>query len=284
MLSASYARINTVSEEYAAELLGECDAELAGGLGRAYRERRVPFTGITNGVDGAAWDPRHPERTGLPSAFDPGSGDLEGKRRCRQALVARLGPRTAVEHPDQPLFAFVSRLTGQKGVDVLQAAIRVLARDGDCPPFVVLGTGDAAAEGMMHALVRDLGGRFAFVAAWNPSLADLIYAAADFLVVPSAYEPCGLADFHGQVVGAVPLVHAVGGLRKVRDGETGYTYGNQDPSTLAAAVRRCVRIHREEPVALDAVRRRAFREIFDRHTWDRVHREGYLPLYQAAGA
>jgi starch synthase len=169
-------------------------------------------------------------------------------------------------------------------VDVLQAAIRVLARDGDCPPFVVLGTGDAAAEGMMHALVRDLGGRFAFVAAWNPSLADLIYAAADFLVLPSAYEPCGLADFHGQVVGAVPLVHAVGGLRKVRDGETGYSYGNQDPSTLAAAVRRCVRIHREEPSALDAVRRRAFREIFDRHTWDRVHREGYLPLYQAAGA
>jgi starch synthase len=284
LLSTSYARINTVSEEYAAELLGERDAELAGGLGRAYRERDVPFTGITNGVDGAAWDPRHPERTGLPSAFDPGSGDLEGKRRCREALVARLGPRAAVEHPDRPLFAFVSRLTGQKGVDVLQAAIRVLARDGDCPPFAVLGTGDAAAEGMMQALVRDLGGRFAFVAAWDPSLADLIYAAADFLVLPSVYEPCGLADFHGQVVGAVPLVHAVGGLRKVRDCETGYSYGNQDPSTLAAAVRRCVRIHREEPAALDAVRRRAFREIFDRHTWDRVHREGYLPLYRAAGA
>jgi starch synthase len=284
LLSPSYARINTVSEEYAAELLGERDAELAGGLGRAYRERGVPFTGITNGVDGEAWDPRHPERTGLPSGFDPGSGNLEGKRRCREDLVARLGPRAASEHPDQPLFAFVGRLTGQKGVDVLQAAIRVLARDGDCPPFVMLGTGDASTEGMMAALVRDLGGRFAFVDAWNPSLADLIYAAADFLVLPSVYEPCGLADFHGQVVGAVPLVHAVGGLRKVRDGETGYSYGNQDPATLADAIRRCVRIHREEPAALAAVRRRAFHEIFDRHTWDRVHREGYLPLYRAAGA
>jgi starch synthase len=284
LLSASYARVNTVSEEYAAELLDERDAELAGGLGREFRERGVPFTGITNGVDGEAWDPRHPERTGLPSAFDPGSGDLEGKRRCRETLVARLGPRAAAEHPEQPLFAFVGRLTGQKGVDMLQAAIRMLARDGDCPPFVMLGTGEAAAEGTMHALMRDFGGRFAFAAAWDPTLADLIYAAADFLVLPSVYEPCGLADFHGQVVGAVPLVHAVGGLRKVRDGETGYSYGNQDPATLASAVRRCARIHREEPMALDAVRRRAFREIFDRHTWDRVHREGYLPLYRAAGA
>jgi starch synthase len=284
LLAASYARINTVSEEYAAELLAERDAELSGGLGRAYRERGVPFTGITNGVDGEAWDPRHAERTGLPSAFDPGSGDLEGKHRCREALAARIGPRAAGAHPEQPLFAFIGRLTGQKGVDVLQAAIRVLAQAGDVPPFVMLGTGDPAAEGTMHALARDLRDRFVFAAAWDPSLADLIYAAADFIVLPSVYEPCGLADFHGQVVGAVPLVHAVGGLRKVRDGETGYSYGNQDPSTLAAAIRRCARIHREDPAALDAVRRRAFREIFDLHSWDRVHREGYLPLYRAAGA
>jgi starch synthase len=281
LLAASYARLNTVSEEYAAELLAERETEQAGGLGRVYRERGVPFTGITNGVDGDAWDPRRPERTGLPAAFDPGAGDLAGKRRCRKALAARCSPRAALAQSDQPLFAFVGRLTAQKGVDVLQAAIRILARDGDCPPFAVLGTGDAAAEGSLQALVRDLGDRFAFVAAWDPSLADLIYAAADFIVLPSVYEPCGLADFHGQTVGAVPLVHAVGGLRKVRDGETGFTYGNQDPSTLAAAIRRCALIHREEPAKLEAIRRCAFREIFELHTWDRVHREGYLPLYGA---
>ena len=284
LTSAAYARINTVSGEYAAELLAERDAELSGGLGRAFRERGVPFPGITNGVDAEAWDPRHPERTGLPAAFDPGSGDLAGKHRCREALAARLGLREEAGGTAQPLFAFVSRLTAQKGVDVLQAAVRILSEAGDCPPFVVLGTGDVATEGMMHALARDLGGRLAFIPAWDPQLADLIFAAADFLVVPSSYEPCGLTDFHGQAVGAVPLVHAVGGLRKVRDGETGCSYGNQDPSTLAAAIRRCVRIHREEPAALDAVRRRAFHEIFERHTWDRVHREGYLPLYRAAGA
>jgi starch synthase len=284
LVSAAYARINTVSEEYAAELLAERGTEEAGGLGRAYRERGVPLAGITNGVDGAAWDPRHPERTGLPAAFDPGAGNLVGKSRCREALAARLGPRDAAAHPGQPLFAFVGRLTGQKGVDVLQAAIRVLAASGDCPPFAMLGTGDPAAEGTMFALARDLHDRFAFAAVWDPSLANLIYAAADFLVLPSVYEPCGLADFHGQVVGAVPLVHAVGGLRKVRDGETGYAYTNQNPAMLAAAIRRCARVHREDPAALDAIRRRAFREIFDLHTWDRVHREGYLPLYRAAGA
>ena len=280
LLAASYASLNTVSEQYAAEILAERDVEVAGGLGRAYRERGVPLPGITNGVDGDAWDPRRPRRSGLPAAFDPGSGDLAGKRACRQALAARVGPRSAAEQPQAPLFSFVGRLTGQKGIDVLQAAIRILAGSGDCPPFIVLGTGEAAAEGMMHALARDMADRVAFVAAWDPALADLVYAAADFLVLPSVYEPCGLADFHGQSVGAVPLVHAVGGLRKVRDGETGYSYGNQDPATLAAAIRRCARIHRETPEALDAVRRRAFREIFDLHTWDRVHRDGYLPLYR----
>jgi starch synthase len=284
LLAASYAAINTVSEQYAAEILAERDAEVAGGLGRAYRERGVSLSGITNGVDGEAWDPRHPARTGLPAAFDPGSGDLAGKLICRQALTSRAGPREAAAHSEAPLFAFVGRLTGQKGFDVLQAAIRILAQEGDCPPFVVLGTGDVVAEGIMQALARDLPDRFAFHSAWDPGLANLVYAAADFLVVPSVYEPCGLADFHGQVMGTVPLVHAVGGLQKVRDGETGYSYGNQDPSTLAAAIRRCARIHREQPGALAAVRRRAFREIFDLHTWDRVHREGYLPLYQAAGA
>jgi starch synthase len=284
LLAAAYATINTVSEQYAVEIITERDAEVAGGLGRAYRERGVPLSGITNGVDGGAWDPRHPARTGLPAAFDPGSGDLAGKSTCRRVLVARTGPRDAAAHPEAPLFAFVSRLTGQKGVDTLQAAIRMLAEKGDCPPFVVLGTGDVVAEGTMHALSRDFPDRFAFEAAWDPGLADLVYAAADFLVLPSVYEPCGLADFHGQVLGAVPLVHAVGGLQKVRDGETGYSYGNQDPSTLAAAIRRCVRIHREQPGALAAVRRRAFREIFDLHTWDQVYREGYLPLYRTAGA
>jgi len=281
LLAPSYARINTVSEEYAAGLLAERDTEVAGGLGRTFRERGVALLGITNGVDGDAWDPRHPERTGLPAGFDPGSCDLEGKRRCREALVARFGPRDAAAHPRQPLFAFVGRLTGQKGVDVLQAAIRMLAEGGECPPFVMLGTGDPAAEGTMRALARDFADRFVFVPTWDPSLADRIYAAADFIVLPSTYEPCGLADFHGQTVGAVPLVHAVGGLRKVRDGETGYSYDRQDPQSLAAALRRCVRIHRESPAALDEVRRRAFREIFELHTWARVHREGYLPLYRA---
>lgn len=284
LLAGSYATVTTVSERYAEEVLAERDAEVAGGLGRAYRERGVRLTGITNGVDAAAWDPRDRDRSGLPAAFDPGSGDLAGKRSCRRALAEKVGPRAALADPGAPLFAFVGRLTAQKGVDVLQAAVRILARDGDSPPFVVLGTGDSAVEGTFHALARDLPGRIAFVAAYDPALADLVYAAADFLVVPSAYEPCGLTDFHGQAVGAAPLVHAVGGLCKVRDAETGYAYGNQDPATLAEAVRRCARIHREQPAALDAVRRRAFRELFELHTWDRVLRNGYLPLYRGATA
>jgi starch synthase len=79
LLASSYALMSTVSEQYARELLRERDTEVAGGLGKALRERRVPLHGITNGVDPEPYDPRDPEKTGLPFRFDPSQGDWEGK-------------------------------------------------------------------------------------------------------------------------------------------------------------------------------------------------------------
>jgi len=284
LLAGSYAHLVTVSEQYALELLDERDQEMSGGLGRALHEKGIPLSGITNGVDPGPWDPRSPERTGLPYRFDPLTGDLEGKKACRRALTARLGMGPSSQSADSPLYAFVGRLTGQKGIDVLFQAIQQLLSGGGDRWFVVLGEGEKEKEAMLSWLASDAStrGRLVFIRRYDPHLATLIYAASDFLLVPSAYEPCGLTDFIAQLMGSIPVVHRVGGLVKVRDGETGFSYDEQRGPALAAAVERSTELFRENPQLLEQIRRTAFGEIFSAHTWDRVLARGYGPLYERA--
>jgi starch synthase len=281
LLAAEYARLVTVSEQYARELLAEREEEMSGGLGKALRERGRELAGITNGIDPSPWDPRFPERAGIPFGFDPANADLEGKRKCREALLARVGTAADRTAPG-PLYAFVGRLTGQKGIDVLFQALKTLVLGhASRGLFVVLGTGEKEKEAMLSWLAAEPGaaGRLVFLPMYDPALASLVYAASDFFLVPSAYEPCGLTDFIAQIFGSIPVVHRVGGLVKVRDGETGFSYREHRPDELVAAVQRTARLYAEEPLLLDRIRRTAFEEIFSRHTWDRVLADSYLPLY-----
>ena len=282
LLAGRYAALTTVSEQYARELYEEKDSEVSGGFGRMLRERGVHLRGITNGVDPAPFDPRRTESSGLPFAFDPSSGDWNGKWKCRQKLFELLAPERG---PDRtlPLFGFIGRLTPQKGIDVLSGAISALfQRDADLA-FVILGQGEASAEERFKALAasRHARGRMFFIPRFDSQLAKLIYAACDFLLIPSAFEPCGLTDYYAQLMGTIPVVHRVGGLYKVRDGETGFSYDEQTSVALEAAVERCLKISREDPAFLERVRRTAFGEIFTAHTWDIVARRSYIPLYDS---
>jgi starch synthase len=284
LLAGFYARLVTVSEQYAAELLAGSGEELSGGLGAALRGKGIGLSGITNGIDPEPWDPRAPARSGIPAGFDPLSGDLEGKRKCRQELARQLGlPGMPA---GVPLYAFVGRLTGQKGIDVLFEAMKRLLAAEPRRWFVVLGTGQKEMEAMLAWLAAEpaRGGRLTFLPRFDRALASLIYAAGDFFLVPSAYEPCGLTDFIAQIMGTIPIVHRVGGLVKVRDGETGFSYRAQDARELAAAVERTTRLFADEPAVLDRIRRTAFSEIFQRHTWDHVLADSYLPLYESLAA
>ncbi|MGO9310168.1 MAG: glycogen synthase [Spirochaetia bacterium] len=282
LLAGGYARLVTVSEQYARELLAESEDELAGGLGRALQERGIPLAGITNGIDPTPWDPRTPERAGIPFGFDPSNGLLEGKTRCRQALMEKFGI-PADRAMQSPLYAFVGRLTGQKGIDVLFHALKRLLKGRTERRFFVVGTGEKEKESMLVSLAAEpaAAGRLVFLARFDPALASLVYASSDFFLVPSAYEPCGLTDFIAQIFGSLPIVHHVGGLVKIRDGETGFSYREQRPEELIASVERTTRIYVDQPALLDRIRRTAFEEIFSRHTWDRVLADSYFPLYAA---
>jgi starch synthase len=300
LLGALYAPVSTVSEGYAEEINSGAYEALTGGLGNAYEKAGVCLKGITNGIDPREFDPRQPKATGLRFRFDPSRGDLKGKRRCRDLLLEALEEFPAPEEEsghefltgvrffggldrreEAPLYAFVGRLTAQKGLDVLIATLGQLFRRRAPLQVLILGQGDRTLEERLLRLSRDVpaAGRLGVLLGFNTLLSKYLYASGDFFLVPSEYEPCGLTDFYAQLMGSLPIVHAVGGLVKVRHGETGYSYREHSAEALGDAVLESLGDWETRPGHLESMRRRAFAEIFDRHTWDRVLSEHYLPLY-----
>jgi starch synthase len=148
--------------------------------------------------------------------------------------------------------------------------------------FLVLGQGEKILEERLAGIAGGpaVGGKFCLMVGFNSLAAKYCYAAGDFFLVPSLYEPCGLTDLYAQMMGSLPVVHRVGGLVKVRHGETGYSYEEHSVEALCRAIEEAARDHRRQPERLEGMRRRAFREVLERFTWDRVLAGGYLPLYR----
>ena len=283
LLGGRYAAVNTVSQPYAREIMGQ-------ELGIAYEMAGVRVAGITNGIDADDFDPRRREKSGLPFAFDPERDELGGKALCKLELLSRLSRRdsgkarqfgSVSRAADLPLVTYVGRVTTQKGISHLCEALGQLFVERRGFAVVVLGDGEQELEKKLAdlALSPDARGRMVFLDGYDPQLAKLIYASGDFLVLPSEYEPCGLSDLYGQMMGNIPVVRFVGGLVKVEDGVTGLGYHQAEG--LAAAVRRALDMWAMSQPALADIRRNAFKRVLAMYTWPRVFEDGYLPLYES---
>lgn len=287
--AAPYALLNTVSENYARELQQTPEDSRTDWLGHTLLTQGVQLVGITNGIDPQSFDPARPAHLHLPAAFDVLKGDLAGKRKCKESLLASLqdaSVRTNVVQygslenaPERPLCTFIGRLTAQKGVDILITAIAdVLARD-DASQFLVFGSGAAHLEEQLQRLCLTEAGRVCFLQGFDPDLANLIYAAGDFFLIPSRYEPCGLTDYMAQLMGNLPVVHHVGGLVKVIDGETGFAYQRDGAGALAEALERALSVYREQPQMILEMQQAAVKRIYEKHTWQHVML-AYEKLYE----
>ena len=298
LAAAAYAVLNTVSENYARELQETEQDSLTGWLGHKLLTRGVKLRGITNGINPADFDPRHPEKLGLAAAYDPWRGDLKGKKICRSQLLETIGKAVAnpglpnknilqagglEDRPDQPLFCFVGRLTSQKGVDKLVDALESLMPLDDGFQVVILGTGTKDIE---NSLIRLTGlpgnkGRIAVLRGYDPVLANQVYAAGDFFLIPSQYEPCGLTDFIAQLFANLPVVHHTGGLVKVEDGVNGFAYADHSSAALMGAMQKAINTFRTDYKQIKAMQKKALAIIGERYTWDAVNRQ-YLDLYRQA--
>ena len=238
-------RITTVSPTYAAEIRTP-DAGM--GMDGLLRTRAGVVSGILNGIDEDIWNPA--ADTLLASPFDAGRiGARAGNRTALQARIA-LAP-----DPAAPLFAVISRLTWQKGMDLLLTAIPALLDAGG--QLAVLGAGDAAIEAGMRAAAVLYPGRVGCLIGYDEGLAHLIQGGADALLVPSRFEPCGLTQLCALRYGTVPVVARTGGLADtVIDASpmalaagvaTGVQFAPVAVEMLEAAIRRTATLHRDPP-------------------------------------
>ncbi|WBU52175.1 glycogen synthase GlgA [Paracoccus sp. SCSIO 75233] len=191
--------ITTVSPTYATELT---TPEFGFGLEGVIRARADVLSGILNGVDRQAWDPA----TDANIAANYSAGDMNGKSLCAAALREEFG----LDAADGPLCIVVSRLTRQKGLDLLLESLPVLTGAGG--QLALLGTGEAdLQDGFQQAAARDPG-RIGVRIGYDEALAHRMFAGADAVLVPSRFEPCGLTQMYGLAYGTLPLVARTGGL------------------------------------------------------------------------
>lgn len=192
-------RVIAVSPNYASEIR---TPEGGFGLDGPLRHRGDALVGILNGIDTDVWDPATDPH--LPANFT--RGDLSGKQTCRAALSSR------VRFPDDdvPIATVVTRLTEQKGIDLLVPLVPLLEQ---IPMrLAVLGSGDAVLAARLHELADAHPDHFAFVEGYDEALSHLMFAGADLFLMPSRFEPCGLTQMQAMRYGAAPVVTAVGGL------------------------------------------------------------------------
>ncbi len=292
LAASAFAVLNTVSENYAKELQETDDDALTGWLGHRLITRGVRLEGITNGFNPEDFDTTQPEQLGLSAAYNPAMRDLAGKKICRYNLLQSLVQQrtkgitrfgTLLDDPGLPIFTFIGRLTAQKGVDILLPALETLLQSTHEFQVLILGSGAKDFEQSLLSLAqkKENNGRICILIGYNSLLANQIYAAGDFFLIPSKYEPCGLTDYIAQLAGNLPIVHHVGGLVKVEDGVTGFAFKDYSSDALMAAMLRAITAFKESPGQILDMQEAATKRVREKYTWDRVvHR--YLELYAKA--
>lgn len=266
-------RVTTVSPTYAREIATH---EFGCGLDGVIRGRGAQVTGILNGIDDAVWNP----------ATDPSIAErydvdrLAGKQRCRRALQAEL----KLDADDGALLlAVVSRLTAQKGLDLVLAALPALVARG--VQLVVQGTGEPALEAGFRMAQQAHPGRVHVHVGYDEARAHRLVAGADAIAVPSRFEPCGLTQMYGLRYGTLPLVRRVGGLADtVTDaddpaGGTGFVFDAATPAAFERCALRAADAKRQ-PAAWRAMQARAMARQL---SWA-LPAEAYLKLYADAVA
>ncbi|HEV2971867.1 MAG TPA: glycogen synthase GlgA [Pirellulales bacterium] len=271
--------INTVSPRYAEEIT---TAPLGSGLEGVLQHRRGVLSGILNGVDYSQWnpaiDPHLTPEYGVENVRD-------GKAANKAALLAELNlPRDNAA----PLIAFVGRLVEQKGIDLLIQVIQEWVLTSRAQ-WVVLGTGDGKFQEQLQMLAQRHPQKVAVRLQFSDPLAHRIEAGADLFVMPSRFEPCGLSQMYSLKYGTPPVVRVTGGLADTIVDTTeetlaagsanGFTFHEQSPQALSAAIKRAVAYHARG----DAWLRLITSGMKEDWSWDRSAKQ-YAALYDATVA
>ena len=312
LIGAAFADLTTVSPWYAQELITPDKSPYSYHFSQALAEKHIPITGITNGIDFAAYNPYNPARSELPFAFDISREQFDGKYHCRSFLLDVLKEPDTLSQTyegtqwygsiDTPplderylYLMYHGRLVRQKGVDVLLKAIPLMLNRCPSLRFIVMGHGDPCLETQAVDLAQALPGVFVYCKGYNRKAARLITAAADFIILPSLFEPCGLEDLIAQVYGTIPIANSQGGLQKIADGKTGFLYqvpGGQDQDVDKHAQALMEKVSEKADIFFQSgctrlidvpffkkIIMQAYSVLQTDFSWKHIFKEQYVPLF-----
>ncbi len=262
--------ITTVSPTYAGEIQ---TPEFGEGLDGVLRERSYALQGILNGIDVAGFDPATDKRIAANYTVE----DRSGKAVCKAKLQEELGLE---DRDDRPLMVMVTRLTRQKGMDLVMYALDRILSGG--VQVAVLGTGDRDYEDGLRYFQGKYPGTMAARIEFDPALSQRMYAAADMFLMPSKFEPCGLSQIIAMRYGTLPIVRETGGLKDTVQpyneftGEgTGFSFSHFNGDEMGDAVFRAARLFWDNRRAWDQLVTQAMSQDF---SWTRSA-DKYLDLY-----
>ncbi len=271
-------RITTVSPSYAKEIL---TPQLGSGLENLLKQRESDTTGILNGIDTNKWNPEKDSL--IPSNFS--ISDMSGKKECKRS-VQRLF--NLEEEDDVPLIALITRLAFQKGFEELlmegeeSALERILKKNVQ---VALIGTGDSRYISRLSALMtkyQNLSIKIIF----SEELSHSLEAGADFFLMPSKYEPCGLNQMYSLAYGTIPIVHSTGGLKDTvldigNENGNGISFSSLTPEEIVRAVERALSLYNDK-TRFENVRREALKRDFSWHNSALKYEKLYYELLKKA--
>ncbi len=266
--------VNTVSPTHACEIISPY-----GGFGLAplLTEKKNAFYGILNGIDESAWDPRSDKH--IPHHFS--SHDLSGKKKCKEALQEKFG---LSKDPHIAILGVVGRFAEQKGYHLLSKILDKVLGTMHIQ-FVILGTGAPDLEYFYGGLPARYTHRVGSHIGFSNDLAHLITAGADFFIMPSLFEPCGLNQMYSQRYGTLPIVHATGGLEDTVDNYSeaegtgsGFKLWDMTPDALYYTIGWAISTYYDRPHHMQKLIANAMAKDF---SWEESA-EKYLALYNVA--
>lgn len=277
-----FGHISTVSERYADDLLSGRDTS-SGELGNRLSALEIPLIGITNGIDSVQHDRCFYSQVLTSGCFKDFE---EKKKKCRSVLWQRISSLKNkslfygnIINDGKPLFTLQSRITSQKGINVLIEYFEQFESETKAM-FLVLGEGERSLENKLAKLAGNKN-NLVYCRFYDPSLSADVFAGGDFFLIPSLWEPCGLTDFIAQLNGNIPIVHETGGLVKTKDRINGFSYSPNTAEMLSRKIDEAVYLYNEKRVLLHRMRKDAVNMINDKYTWSKVLDKRYLPLYRS---
>jgi starch synthase len=263
--------ITTVSPTYSKEILTQWGGE---SLEIALAERKNDLYGILNGIDHITFNPEKDNSIAENFNFN----DLSGKKKCKAALQKEAGLPV---RPKKPIIAMIGRLTSQKGLDLVERVMNDIMHEDI--QMIVLGTGDRRYAEMFEYFQKLFPEKLRAYITFDANLANRIYAGSDMFLMPSLFEPCGLAQMISMAYGTVPIVRETGGLKdtvEAYSSETGkgngFSFAYYNAHDMLYTIRRAIEYYYKHPDEWSIIRLTGMKQDF---SW-KISASNYVSLYR----